>query len=35
MERITDVLNEDVLAIDSKSLDEAHEKGLLHRSIKA
>lgn len=33
MERITDILDENVMAIDARSLDEAHAKGLLHRSI--
>lgn len=33
MERITDILNDHGAVIDSISLDEAHEKGLLHKSI--
>jgi isopentenyl-diphosphate Delta-isomerase len=33
MERITDILNENGTSIDIKSLDEAHAKGLLHRSV--
>lgn len=33
MQRITDILSENGEIIDTKDLDEAHAKGLLHRSI--